>query len=63
MESIGRLNPDYGSISLLIRKGPPINIILREIPTEMINNRASLVFLLSYMVKIESIFPSRNFLR
>lgn len=53
MESIGRLNPDYWSISLLIRKGPPINIILREIPTEMINNRASLVFLLSYMVKIE----------
>lgn len=38
------------------RKGQHIDIILMEIPTEMINNlaRASLVFLFFQMVKIES---------
>lgn len=47
IESIGRLNPDW-NIFLLIRKGQPIDIILRVF-SEMINNlaRASLVLLFS----------------
>lgn len=45
IESIGRLNPDW-NIFLLIRKGQPIDIILRVF-SEMINNLASLVFLFS----------------